>query len=449
MVDEKVLILGAGKVAGPIVKYLLNSGYRVTVASEFLYQSEYVIQNHPLGRAVEWHAGDQEKLNALVSAHKVVVSLLPFFLHIDVCKACIKAKRSLITTSYEQPGMAELHSEACKSNITILNEMGLDPGIDHMWAAQMLDAIKAQGGRVVKFISVCGALPSPESLDNPFRYKFSWSPMGVMRASMSEASYLKNGEVIRQGAANLFRNTFELNVEGVGSLEAYANRDSIKYIELYQIPEVKTFFRGTFRYKGWCETLATLIDAGYLGEEEFPNNVSTYGELAAYLMKLKPKENVRDVLADKMNVATHSNSILAMEWLGLFSNVRFSAHLKTPLSVLTDRMVSKMKMLPSDKDMVVLNHQLLYELPDKSRKIKNGSMVMMGMNSENTAIADTVSLPPALAVELLLNNTVAHKGVIRPLCKEIYEPILNQLTKKMKFTMNEKELGEDQWPKDW
>ncbi|WP_066631711.1 saccharopine dehydrogenase C-terminal domain-containing protein [Labilibacter marinus] len=447
--SPQILILGAGKVAAPMVRYFLSRKYHVTVASEYAYQAELIIENNPLGESVEWHSNDLNRLNSLIMSSDIVVSLLPYHLHVIVCKACIKCRKNLITTSYQQPEMDALHSEACKSNITILNEMGLDPGIDHMWASKMIDSVRAQGGKVEKFISVCGALPSPESLDNPFRYKFSWSPFGVMKASMSNAHYLKDGKLCEHGRGDLMKNTFDLNIDGIGDLQAYANRDSIKYIELYDVPEVKTFFRGTLRYKGWCEILDTLIKTGYLSEEPFPENITTYAQLTSYLNKLNGAENLRDAFAEKLKVETHSNSIMAMEWIGLFSNNHFSTFYENPLTVLTNKMIGKMKMLPSDKDLVLLNHHLMYALPDGTKKVLTGALNMLGADNENTAIARTVSYPAALAVELFLEKRIAHKGVIRPFYKEIYEPILNALTDRFNFSFIEREDDVSIWPENW
>ncbi|GAF01535.1 saccharopine dehydrogenase C-terminal domain-containing protein [Saccharicrinis fermentans] len=447
--NNQILILGAGKVAAPLVKYLLRKKYKITVASELLYQAELIIENNPQGTAVEWHSDDINKLHTLVKQHLVIVSLLPYHLHLLVCKACIRNKKNMITTSYQQAGMDELHSEAYRNNICILNEMGLDPGIDHMWASQMIDTIKEKGGKVEKFISVCGALPSPESLDNPFRYKFSWSPTGVMKASSSHATYLKNNTIIEHDASALMKNTLLLNFEGLGEMEAYANRNALKYISLYRIPEAETFFRGTLRYKGWCEVMDTLIECGYLSEQSFPKDITTYAELTSYLTKLENTKYLRDHFAQKMGLKTHSSSIMSMEWIGLFSSAHFSPSARTPLSVLTNKMLSKMKMLPSDKDLIVLNHQLLYKLPNGTKKLLSGTFKLSGSDNENTAIANTVSYPAALGAELLLQNKIAHKGIIRPFYKEIYDPILKQLKKDFNFVFMEEELDPNKWSSNW
>ncbi len=445
----KILILGAGKVSAPLVKYFLHKKYQVTVASEFLFQAEMVLDNDPLGEAVEWHSDDEAKLNTLVYNNHVVVSLLPYTLHHIVCKACIKQKRNLVTTSYEQPGMEDMQGEALKSNITILNEMGLAPGIDHMWASEMIAAVKERGGKVEKFISVCGVLPSREALDNPFRYKFSWTPIEVMRASSSEATYLKNKKAVVLAPSQLMKDTFAVKIRGMGKLQAHANRNSLKYINLYQIPEVETFFRGILRFKGWCEVIDTLIEAGYLSEEPFPKHIDTYAGLTSYLCKLENVSDLRDGFIEKLNLKTHSKAIMAMEWIGLFSRDYFTTQVNNPLTVLTNKMLSRIKMLPCDKDLVVINHQLLFSLPDGQKKMINGVLKRMGKDFQRTAIADSVSYPAALAAELLLNDEIPQKGFIRPIYPEIYQPILKKLKEDFKFKFKEIELSADQWPKAW
>jgi saccharopine dehydrogenase-like NADP-dependent oxidoreductase len=449
MSTRSILILGSGKVAAPIVTYFLRKKHKVTVASEYRFQGEYLIQNHPLGEAIEWHAGDQERLNSLVHQHSIVVSLLPFHLHLDVCKACIKERRHLITSSYQQPGMEGLHSDAYKSDITILNEVGLDPGIDHMWAMQRIHTIKSKGGKIEKFISLCGALPAPEFLDNPFKYKFSWSPQAVMKACTSEAAYLKNGKVIIPEASKLMQDTFTIKVNNTGCFEAYANRNSLQYISLYDIPEAQTFFRGTLRYKGWCEAISTLIHLGYFSENPIPAQIKTYAQLTAYLANTKQSPTLKDKVANILNLDTESNNILAMEWLGLFSTIHFSPQLNTPLDILTNRMAEKMKMLPSDKDMIILHHQILYSLPDQSLHLKKGKLIFTGKDNEHTAIADSVSYTAALATELLLEEKVPYKGIIRPLYPEIYTPILKQLTDILNLKFYEEEYQTNKWPEEW
>ncbi len=446
---EKILILGAGRVAAPIVKYLLRKKYRVTVASEFLFEAELILENNPLGEAVEWHSDEEAKLNALVYNNHVVVSLLPYTFHNLVCRACIKQKRNLVTTSNEQPGMEDMYEDALKSNITILNEIGLNQGIDHMWASEMMAAVKHRGGKIEKFISVCGVLPSRESLDNPFRYKFSWNPLEVMRASSSEGTYLKNKEVIVLDPSQLMKNIFAVKIRGLGKLEAYANQNSLKYISLYNIPEVETFFRGTLRYKGWCEVIDTLIEAGYLSEEPFPEHIDTYAGLTSYLTQIGKISNLRDDFIEKLKLKTHSKAIMAMEWIGLFSRDSFTTKVHNPLTVLTSKMHSRIKMLPCDKDLVVLNQQLLFSLPDGQKKMINGVLRRMGNDIQRTAIADSVSYPAALAAELLLHDKIPQKGIIRPVYPEIYQPILKKLKKDFKFKFKEIELSADHWPQGW
>lgn len=246
----KVLVLGAGRVARPLVHYLLNRKVFVTLADQFKERADALINNHPNGTSLAWQGKDQVTLGKLISEHDLTVSFLPFTYHVDIARKCIECCRSMVTTSYVKPEMKALDAAARKAGITILNEIGLDPGIDHMSAIKIIDQIHAKGGKVDEFYSLCGALPAPESADNPFKYKFSWSPKGVLMAGNSDATYLKNGEMIHIPGEDLFKQVSIIEFPGIGKMEVYPNRDSIQYIEIYKIPLVKTMFRGTIRHPG-------------------------------------------------------------------------------------------------------------------------------------------------------------------------------------------------------
>jgi len=255
---KKVLILGAGLVVKPIVRYLLNKGYQVTVATRTKSKAEAMIDGHPEGTALAWTVDDEETLDNLVANHDLTVSLLPYAYHVMVAKKCLKHHKNMVTTSYVSKEMKALHEEAKTEGIIILNELGLDPGIDHMSAMRIIDNVHDKGGKIEEFYSLCGALPAPEACDNPFNYKFSWSPKGVVMASNNDGNYLRYGENIYIPPQDLFKNPMKTNFPDVGKLEIYPNRDSLPYIDLYGIPETKTMFRGTFRHPGWCESLDAI-----------------------------------------------------------------------------------------------------------------------------------------------------------------------------------------------
>ncbi|MFA5782103.1 MAG: saccharopine dehydrogenase C-terminal domain-containing protein, partial [Bacteroidales bacterium] len=252
---KKVLILGAGMVVKPIVNYLLKNNFKVTVATRTKSKADEMIAGHLNGTALSWTVDDIDTLNKLISEHDFTVSLLPYTFHVMVAKLCIQHKKNMITTSYVKPEMQALDVEAKKAGIIILNECGLDPGIDHMSAMRIIDHVHKNGGKIEEFYSLCGALPAPEGTDNPFKYKFSWSPKGVVMAGNNDGKYLKHGKIIEVDTKDLFKNPFKVDFPEIGILDVYPNRDSISYIDIYGIQEANTMFRGTFRYKGWCEII--------------------------------------------------------------------------------------------------------------------------------------------------------------------------------------------------
>jgi len=426
---HKVLILGAGMVARPMVRYLLENGVHVTLASRTVSKAEAMIRGHSLGKAVAWTVDDETTLDRLVSDHEVVVSLLPYAHHLLVAKHCLKHRRNLVTTSYVKPEMQVLEGEARKQGILILNEIGLDPGIDHMSAMRIIDHVHGKKGKIREFYSLCGALPAPEAADNPFRYKFSWSPRGVIMAGNNTGKYLKNGQVVDVPTEELFRNTFRLHFPEAGELEIYPNRDSLIYRDSYGIPETETLFRGTFRFPGWCETFDALKALHLTSMEKIPLKGKTYAGMLASLMGEQETQPIRPVVAGHLDLAGNAHALDAMEWLGLFSNRPVNRDEDSPFEVLAGLMLDKMMLRKDERDMVVMQHTFLAEYPGGKEEVIRSRMLDYGTPDEDTAVARTVSLPAAIAVRMLLEGKIRTTGVRRPVIPEIYEPVLNELEK--------------------
>ncbi len=276
---KKVLILGSGLVARPMIRYLLGKGFKVTVASNTPERATEMIEGHSEGTSVAWEATDEERLDDLVPRHDVTVSLLPWTFHKLVAGYCLKHRKHLVTTSYVKPEMQALDSAVRDAGLIFLNEVGLDPGIDHMSAKRIIDGVHKRGGAILEFYSICGALPAPESANNPFRYKFSWSPKGVIMAGNNDATYLRHGKITQIPTADLFKNPMKVEFPGVGLLEVYPNRDSLTYREVYGILETQTIYRGTFRYEGWCEILDHMKQLNLLSYDRFDMTGMTYTDL--------------------------------------------------------------------------------------------------------------------------------------------------------------------------
>lgn len=424
-----VLILGSGLVARPIIQYLLSKNHHVTVASNTTDRSEAMIAGHPGGKSVFWEATDEDALGKLVAAHDITVSLLPYVFHVMVAKHCIAHKKNMVTTSYVKPEMKELDQAAKDAGVIILNEMGLDPGIDHMSAMRIIDSVHNREGGILEFYSICGALPAPEAADNPFRYKFSWSPKGVVMAGNNDAVYLRHGEVVELPTRDLFKNPFLVDFPQVGALEVYPNRDSLAYKEIYGIPETRTMYRGTFRYKGWCETLDLLKRLNLISNEKIDMTGMTYGDLMRNQMAGAGfgTGNFETVAED--NKASFTHAFQALKWLGLFDETPMNRGMDTTFEVTSDLMIEKMSLGATERDMVVMQHIFLAAFSDGRKEVIRSRMLDFGSMATDTSIARTVALPAAIGVEMILSGEIKVTGVHIPVIPEIYNPVLDNLEK--------------------
>jgi len=421
------LILGAGLVAQPIIRYLLNHGFKVTVGSNTPDRADVMIAGHINGKNINWSVDDKETLDTLVKNHDIVVSLLPYVYHLTVAEYALKQKKNMVTSSYVKPEMQALDAEAKKAGIIILNELGLDPGIDHMSAMRIIDHVHKNGGKIEEFYSLCGALPAPEGTDNPFKYKFSWSPKGVVMAGNNDGKYLKHGKIIEVDTKDLFKNPFKVNFPEIGILDVYPNRDSISYIDIYGIQEANTIFRGTFRYEGWCETIDAMKQLNLISYEKSDMTGMTYAGFVASLIKTKNSENIKQKIADYLKIPVNSYAINAMEWLGLFDNVPMNRTTDSPFEVTSDLMIEKMILGKEERDMVVMQHTFLASYPAGKKEVIRSRMLDFGTLATDTAIARTVALPAAMGVKMILENKINIHGVFRPVLPEIYNPILDEL----------------------
>lgn len=428
---KRVLILGAGLVAKPIVEYLLQNSFRIIIASPTKGRADEMINGNPLGASVDWSTDDPETLELLIGNNDIVVSLLPYRYHADVARFCLKHRRPLVTTSYIQKEMEALDDDAKRAGVLFLNEAGLDPGIDHMSAMKLIDYIHGRGGKVEEFYSICGALPAPESADNPLRYKFSWSPKGVLTASLNGAQYLKNGNKVTVEPAALFRNTFDYQLKPVGALEVYPNRDSISYAEIYCIPEAKTMYRGTFRYKGWCETINAMKSLNMFDDSIMDFKGMTYAGFLAGRAGTNLDDLKETILRKAGNTAA-----LSLDYLGFFNDEKLPYNETTPFEITSDRMISRMMMTDNDRDMVILHHVILAAWSGGKKEVIRSSMLDYGSPVTNTAISKTVALPAAVAVKLILSGKITLTGVRRPVFPEIYNPVTEEL-KTLGITMKE------------
>jgi len=343
----------------------------------------------------------------------------------------------MVTTSYVSEAMKKLDREAREAGILILNELGLDPGIDHMEAMRIIDEIKGKQGEVQSFISFCGGLPAPEANTNPFGYKFSWSPVGVLLAGKNSAQYLKDGQEVFVPSENLFDNYHFIHVEGLGVFEAYPNRNSLPYIELYRIPETKTMLRGTLRNVGWCETIKKMVQLGVLDQEEQDWKGLTYREFLRRLIGGPAEKNLRQAVCDYLRIDPGLAIIRRMEWLGLLSDDPLPLQKGSALDIVAARMIEKLQYREGERDMIVLQHEFMAGYPDGGRERILSTLIDFGIPGGDSSMARTVGLPAAIGTKLILQGKIRETGVHIPVLSEMYIPILAEL-KELGIAFREK-----------
>ena len=409
---KRVLVLGAGLVSRPIVRDLLSHGVGVTVADQDLSRAEALVAGADHGRAAGVDAGNEEALGALVRDADLVVSLLPYTRHVAVARRCLSARRDLVTTSYVSPEMRSLDADAREAGLLFLNECGLDPGLDHMSAMRVLARLRGEGATLDAFWSSTGGLPAPEAADNPWRYKFSWSPRGVLLAGRNAARFLEDGTVVEIPGPELFDHVLPMEVPGLGAFEFYPNRDSLPYAPTYGIDGVRSMFRGTIRYRGWS---AILREVGRLG-----------------LLDVEPRDwppgtTWREAMRVLSPAASPSDPRLAaLAWAGCFSDRPIGTRTASPLDLLCATLQEKLAFAPGERDMIVMEHRFDATRGRARRRVVS-RLVAFGEPGGDSAMARTVTLPASIAVRLRLAGRLPLAGVHLPVVPAIYEPVLSEM----------------------
>jgi len=424
---KKVLCLGAGLVARPYVHYLSSHGFHVVVASRTKSKAERLIEGGSNAEVVTFNIRtDDNLLDELISKADLVCSLLPYTYHMKAAKVAIRYRKPFCTTSYISDEMKGLDEEARAAGILILNECGVDPGIDHMSAMQVIDHVHNQGGKIVSFTSFTGGLPAPDANDNPFGYKLSWSPRGVLLAGRNDAQFLRDGEIVNIPGPELFDHYEIMEVPGMGKFEGYPNRDSMPFINYYGIQEIKTMQRGTFRNLGWCDTLKKVADLGLLSIEERSFSGMTYAEMISKLTMADKSESPVDATARMVSLKSDDPIIQRLNWLGLFSNQEIPPDVTTYLDSVCNLFEQKLRYAPGERDMIVMHHEFIAEYPNRREKITS-TMIDYGIPNGDSSMSRTVALPVAIASKMILEGSIDLIGVHRPVMSEVYEPILKEL----------------------
>jgi saccharopine dehydrogenase (NADP+, L-glutamate forming) len=434
---KKILILGAGLVARPLVKYLLDQpDFRVEVASRTVSKAQKLIEGHPRGVAKELNLKSEEALKNEVAGADLVISMVPYGFHPKVAELCIAYKKHMVTTSYVSDAMKKLDGEARRTGIIILNELGLDPGIDHMEAMRVIHEIHDKGGKLVGFISFCGGLPAAEANTNPFGYKFSWSPTGVLLAGKNSAQYLQDGKEVFIPAEKLFESYSLRTIEGLGVFEGYPNRNSLPYIGLYGVPETKTMLRGTLRYLGWCETIRILVRLNVLDQEEKDWTGLTFADFLRKQMGTRAKD-VKKAVSDRLGISPGLAILRRLEWLGLFSDEPLPLQKGSALDIMSALMTAKLSYLPGERDLICLQHEFFASYPKAGREKIVSTLIDYGIPGGDSSMSRTVGLPPAIGTRLILEGKIRETGVHIPVTPDIYLPILAEL-KNLNIAFKEK-----------
>ncbi|MEM9258178.1 MAG: saccharopine dehydrogenase C-terminal domain-containing protein [Bacteroidota bacterium] len=427
----RILIIGAGRSSTALINYALaNSdelGWNVTVADADPAAAAAKVKGHHRGNPVWLDVNKTNDRRELIGRADIVVSLLPAHLHIEVAQDCIRLKKHLVTASYVSQELYRLGDEARNRELIFMGEMGLDPGIDHMTAMQRINSIREKGASITAFRSFTGGLIAPASNDNPWGYKFTWNPRNVVLAGQGTAQYLENKKLKFLPYQRLFRTTWSVDIPGQGQFEAYANRDSLLYREQYGLENIPTILRGTLRYPGFCAAWAALVRIG-LTNADFPILDSakiTYHELMEALAPSGPG-SVKDRIAMMLKLDPSGPVMERLVWLGLFRKKRINLPDATPALILEKLLLKKWKLSATDKDLIVMQHQIDYELEGKQyRDISN--LTMTGNNAEDTAMARLVGLPMGIFTRLISEGRIQATGVHIPTMREVYEPVLEEM----------------------
>ncbi|MEI7736792.1 MAG: saccharopine dehydrogenase C-terminal domain-containing protein [Ferruginibacter sp.] len=439
---KKIVLFGAGKSATVLIDYLLNAaaanGWKFIIADADKNQILSKINNHPCAEAVQLDITKGEQRALLIQSASIVISMMPPALHFLVAQDCVEYGKNLLTASYVDDQIKSLQSAIENKGLLFLCEMGLDPGIDHMSAMKMIDGIKASGGTISSFKSHCGGLTAPESDTNPWHYKISWNPRNIILAGHAGAMYKEEGKIVEKEYHSIFEHCDTIAFPALETLAWYPNRDSLSYIPLYQLENAATFIRTTLRYPAFCRGWDYIVNLGLTDTEDHDNIIDceTYADWIE--RKLYMVEDAEMSLEEYVNLYVHEDyckEILEQfNFLGLSSNNKLPKAAQCSADILQFAAETKLAMQPDDKDMIVMLHEITYQLNGETKQISS-SLLVKGTNSIKTAMAKTVGLPLGIAATLILNGSITLTGLQIPVSKEIYEPVLAELEKyDIRFT---------------
>jgi saccharopine dehydrogenase (NADP+, L-glutamate forming) len=429
---KRILILGAGLSATSLIDYLISkseaNNWQILLGDLDVELAIRKVKNHPNAKAFRFDINETETIPTVVNGMDIVVSMLPARFHDLIAAECLKQGINMATASYVSPFLRQIEGEIMGKGLTFLNELGVDPGIDHMSAMQIIDRIRDKGGKLTAFYSFTGGLVAPESDDNPWNYKFTWNPRNVVLAGQGVSQYIINGRFKYIPYHKLFGRIMPRTVLNFGDFEVYPNRDSLKYRKIYDIEGIPTMFRGTMRRPGYCEAWDVFVQLGCTDDTYTLENSEkmTYREFINTFLRYDLVKPVEDKLCEYLNLEPDGEIMRKLKWLGIFEDTPVLLSNATPAQILQQLLETKLSLNKNDKDMIVMQHEFEYLLDNQLFKITS-AMGFIGIDTVNTAMAVTVGTPLAIAVKLLLTGKITSKGVIVPTKPELYAPILSEL----------------------
>jgi saccharopine dehydrogenase (NADP+, L-glutamate forming) len=441
-----ILVIGAGRSASALINYLKENAeqekWQIKLADFDISLAEEKAGNHPAVSCIQFDIFNSTQAKDEIAKADLVVSMLPARFHHLVAEVCVDLSKHLVTASYNNKDVAALSDIAKGQNTLILMECGLDPGIDHMTAMEVIDDVKEKNGKMLSFKSFTGGLIAPESDNNPWNYKFTWNPRNVVLAGQGTASFIRNNRYKYIPYHQLFKRLETFTFENLGDFEGYPNRDSLSYRKVYDIQEIPTLLRGTLRRPGYSKAWDVFVQLGITDdnyEMEALDQLSHRDFLNAFL-KYDEHKSIEDKLCEYTGIEKGSDAFNKIAWLGLFDDKPLPIEKGSPAQVMQAIMEQKMSLSPGDKDMIVMQHKFEYEIDGKKYE-KVSSIVSYGEDESITAMAKTVGLPLGIAVKNILNGNINLRGVQVPTQKEIYQPILEELTKhNISITEEEREI---------
>ena len=429
---KKILILGAGLSSSTLIEYMLNHSeeynWKIILGDISEKTAIKKINNHPNGKAIKFDISEEKSRTEAIGEADVVISMLPASMHHLVAKECVALSKHMVTASYVSEEMKALDAEAKEKGIALLNELGVDPGIDHMSAMKVIDEIKAKGGKLLSFKSSTGGLVAPKFDNNPWNYKFTWNPRNVVLAGQGISKYIKKGHYKYIPYQQLFTRLEKTEVENVGEFEIYPNRDSLQYREIYGLKDIQTMFRGTMRRPGYCQTWNIFVQLGVTDDSyiiEDSENM-TYRDFLNSFLKYEPDTPLETKIMRRFDLTEDSFMMYKLRWLGIFKNEKIGLKKASPAQIMQHLLEQKWELDTDDRDMIVMQHKFKYTLNGKRYGITS-SLVVMGEEAPNTAMSITVGTPVAIATKLLLNGVINVTGLHIPVTPDIYNPILKEL----------------------